>query len=80
MSVQYKFEQPPQTLFSLNAERIENEKNTMNFYAGSDKMLTIAPDGFYIRGVKVEQDENEAKKVYESFTQWLVWAHLQRNS
>lgn len=76
----FTYQQPPQTLFSLNTDRIETENNTMNFYAGSDKMLTIAHDGFYVRGVKIEQDENEAKKVYDSFTQWLAWAQLQRNS
>lgn len=80
MSVQYKIEQPPQTLFSINIESIERAKNTINFHAGTDTMLSIAPDGFYVRGVKIEQDEQEAKKVHESFTQWLTWAQLQRTS
>ena len=43
------------------------------------EMLRIAKDGFYIRGVKIEQDEKEAEKVYEAFHQWLTWATLNRN-
>lgn len=31
-----------------------------------DEVLKIAPDGFYVRGVKVEADENEALKVFNA--------------
>lgn len=43
------------------------------------EMLRISKDGFYIRGVKVEQDDKEAEKVYNAFHQWLTWATLNRN-
>jgi hypothetical protein len=79
MSTQFKYNPPPQTLFSINQNSVECEKNTINFHAGVDKMLSIGPDGFYVRGVKVEQDEDEAAKVYESFKQWLVWAQLNKS-
>jgi hypothetical protein len=46
--------------------------------AGNEDMLRIAPDGFYVRGVKVPVDDNEAITVYNSFQQWLAWAQLQR--
>ena len=49
------------------------------FNTGSaTEMLRVAKDGFYIRGVKVEQDEKEAEKVYNAFHQWLTWATLNR--
>ena len=76
MTTQYTFEQPPQTLFMINEHSIERAKNTISLHAGMDVMLTISPDGFYVRGVKIEQDENEANKVYESFKAWLTWAQL----
>ena len=41
-------------------------------------MLKIAKDGFYVRGVKVAIDEQEAQTVYLAFKQWLTWANLQR--
>ena len=43
-----------------------------------DELLRIAPDGFYVRGVKVPIDDKEAETVYNSFQQWLAWAQLQR--
>jgi hypothetical protein len=43
------------------------------------EMLRIAEDGFYVRGVKIEQDEKEAQTVYKAFHQWLTWATLNRN-
>ena len=55
-------------------------KNTIIFNGSSnDEMLKITPDGFYIRGVKVQQDEHEAEVVYKTFHQWLTWATLTRN-
>ena len=45
----------------------------------STEMLRIAKDGFYVRGIKVEQDVNEAEKVYNAFHQWLTWATLNRD-
>lgn len=44
---------------------------------GTTEMLRIGKDGFYVRGVKIEQDEKEAEKVYVAFHQWLTWATLQ---
>jgi hypothetical protein len=38
-------------------------------------MLRISPDGFYVRGQKLEQDENEAKVIYETFKAWLEAVH-----
>lgn len=46
---------------------------------GTEEMLKISKDGFYVRGVKVPQDENEAQAVYNAFLQWMSYAALTRN-
>ena len=48
--------------------------------AGGTDMLRVAPDGFYVRGVKLEQNEQEAQQVYESFKAWLAWAQLNKQT
>jgi hypothetical protein len=55
-------------------EKPKNNSITLN--GGSEEMLRVAEDGFYIRGVRVEADDKEAKQVYEAFKQWLVWNTL----
>jgi hypothetical protein len=54
----------------------ENPKNnTIVFNAGTDdEMLKITPEGFYVRGVAVEQDPNEAEAVYRAFREFMTWA------
>ena len=42
------------------------------------EMLKITQEGFWVRGVKVEQDEKEARQVYQAFQSWLAWANLTR--
>lgn len=43
------------------------------------EMLRVTKDGFYVRGVRVPQDEKEAEIVYNAFHEWLTWAVLTRN-
>jgi len=45
---------------------------------GMDEMIKITEQGFWVRGVKVPQDDREAETVYLAFKQWLAWANLQR--
>ena len=57
------------------------EPSAIAFHTGglnSDEMLRIAPDGFYVRGVKIPVDDNEAQAVYQAFQQWLTWTQLNR--
>ena len=57
------------------------QTNVIAFNAGGDsqnEMLRISPNGFWVRGVKVEQDEHEAQAVYEAFKQWMSWNYLER--
>jgi hypothetical protein len=58
----------------------ENPKNnTVIFNAGTDnEMLKITPEGFYVRGVKVEQDAHEAEAVYAAFKEFMTWAIISR--
>lgn len=55
------------------------QESTMTLYANQSEMLRIAKDGFYVRGVKIDQDQKEAEKVYTAFHQWLTWATLNRS-
>lgn len=56
----------------------DNTSPNVTFYTDTDEILKVTKDGFYVRGVKVEQDEKEAEAVYNSFRSWLVWASLTR--
>lgn len=53
--------------------------NTITCMAGGAEMLRVGPDGFWVRGVRVEQDEQEAQKVYEGFKAWIMWAQMTRD-
>jgi hypothetical protein len=48
--------------------------NNIILKSGNSEMLRIAEDGFYVRGVRVEADADESRKVYAAFKQWLTWA------
>ena len=53
------FQEPCSTIFFATQEGEKAE------------ILRIAKDGFYVRGVKLEQDEHEARKVWKAFTDWM---------
>ena len=42
-------------------------------------MLRIAKDGFYIRGIRINQDDKESEIVYNAFHRWLTWATLTKD-
>ena len=52
--------------------------NNITLIAGKSEMLRVANDGFYVRGVKVTQDDREAEIVYNAFKQFLTWAEMNR--
>jgi hypothetical protein len=53
--------------------------SVITFRAGSNQeMLKVTKDGFYVRGVKVAQDEREAEVVYNAFRRWMVESELRR--
>jgi hypothetical protein len=53
-------------------------ENTIVLNAGKTEMLRIAEDGFYVRGTRLKQDDNEIKEVYNCFKEWLSWSTLNR--
>jgi hypothetical protein len=55
--------------------------NTVSMLMGTDNepMLSISKDGFWVRGVKVPQDNKEAETVYNAFLQWMSYMTLTRN-
>jgi len=63
--------------FSISPE-FEAHQNSLIMIAGNTEMLRVAQDGFYVRGVKVKQDDKEAEIVYNAFKQFLTWAELHR--
>ena len=53
------------------------QPSTITCMAGGAEMLKVGPDGFWVRGVKVPQDDREALAVYNAFKQWMAWTSLQ---
>ena len=53
--------------------------NNIMFYARETELLRISDSGFYVRGVKVEADKDEAQKVYKAFKAFLVWHGLTKD-
>ena len=54
-------------------------ENNSIVYGGSAEMLRVTENGFYVKGVKVESDEQEAAAVYRAFKQFLVHHALTKN-
>ena len=61
---------PPSIVFNIGAVDPPNEPN---------EILKISQDGFYVRGVKVTQDDKEAEVVYNAFKEFLVYHSLSRS-
>jgi len=68
------------------AEEIQQEymfrndvPSSITCMAAGEEMLKVGPNGFWVRGVKVEQDADEALKVYEGFKAWMMWAQMTRD-
>ena len=53
-------------------------KFTLDVLPDPVEMIRIAPDGFYIRGVKVPVDDQESLTVYNAFKEYLTWAVINR--
>jgi hypothetical protein len=53
-------------------------ESNITFYGGSSEILKITEDGFYVRGKKVDANEEEAEAVYRAFKQFLAHHALTR--
>ena len=57
------------------------QPNSIIFNAGGDgmnEMIRISPEGFWVRGERVPQDDKEALIVYNAFKEFLTWNALTR--
>jgi hypothetical protein len=57
----------------------DRNPNTITCMVAGEEMLRVEPDGFWVRGKRVEQDDNEAQAVYNAFKAWMTWAQLNRD-
>ena len=57
----------------------EPKTNNIVCNVGATEMLRVSEDGFYVRGVRVEADDQEAATVYNAFKEFLVWGRLHRD-
>ena len=61
------------------AFRNDYNPNTITCTAGGVEMLRVSPEGFWVRGKQVDQDDTEAEIVYNAFKAWMAWAQLNRD-
>lgn len=71
------------TIFISNEETVTmrdtSKNNSITFLlSGQQEMLRISPEGFWVRGVQIEQDEQEAARVYEAFSAFLHGVTFER--
>ena len=76
----FKIQSPNTTLNEVGFAQTYSDsfQNSVTFHAGGAEMLRLSPDGFYVRGVKLDLDDKEAQIVYNSFKEWLTWQQLNR--
>jgi len=60
----------------LTFEPRGEESSNITLYTNQSEMLRVAEDGFYVRGKKLDIDDEEARSVYKAFRQWLIWTEL----
>jgi hypothetical protein len=70
----FKVQEPTHPVMTVTPE------NTVQLFCAGDEMLRISPDGFYVRGIKLENNDQEAVQVYNAFKAWLAWASLTQQS
>ena len=67
------------TVCGMSGYEFFKPSNTISCMAGGEEMLRVTPQGFWVRGVKVEQDDREADIVYNAFKSWMAWAQLNKD-
>ena len=60
----------------MSYEELGNYPTNISFFDtnvtdSNEELLRITKDGFYVRGVKLEQDENEARALFEALSEWV---------
>lgn len=68
----------PNPILSVSTLPKEGNGANITFYTNENEMLRVAEDGFYVRGKKLNVDDNEAASVYKAFREFLIWSALVR--
>jgi hypothetical protein len=55
----------------LDKSLAQEKSNTIRCLAGGEELLRCSPAGFWVRGKKVDQDDNEAKDLVRSSVQCI---------
>lgn len=63
--------QPVSPAVISSAPRFEPQSFVFFKQENSEELLKIGPDGFWVRGVKVEQGPGEADEVYRAFLDFM---------
>jgi hypothetical protein len=67
------------TIESSVAYTKATQSSSITCMAGGDEMLRVSPEGFWVRGKKIEQGDREAEIVYNAFKAWMTWAQLNKD-
>ena len=62
----------------METEKITH-KPEIKMLLEEQEWIKISEQGFWVRGVKLEQGPKEAMQVYEAFKEFLVWSTLTKN-
>lgn len=62
----------------METEKITH-KPEIKMLLEEQEWIKISEQGFWVRGVKIEQGPKEAMQVYEAFKEFLVWSTLTKN-
>lgn len=68
----------PNPVLTISSPPEDGRGANITFYTNQNEMLKVASDGFYVRGKKLDIDDNEAESVYKAFRQFLIWSALTR--
>lgn len=58
---------------------VNAKPNNLVMLVNETEWIKITEEGFWVRGVRVEQGQEEARIVYDAFREFLMWANLTRN-
>ena len=74
-----KSPETPAPVCGMSGYEFAPTANTISCMAGGAEMLRVSPEGFWVRGKKVAQDDREAQIVYNAFKAWMAWAQLNKD-
>lgn len=57
----------------------DGKVSALTMIVNDTEWIKITDNGFWVRGVRVEQGPEEARIIYEAFREFLMWSNLTRN-